>query len=86
MIYSLYFPGNLRCYVQYQSQSHSPQPTYEQHLTSAIRYESGSTSVPILPRPWPTVCITTSPIVLAGHTRRKVLRKSIGHIHGQWSV
>ena len=58
MIYSLYFPGNSWCYVQYQSQSHSPQPIYEdrwQHLTSPIRYESGSTSFPILPRPWPTV-------------------------------
>ena len=28
MIYSLYFLGNSRCYVQYQSQSHSPQPIY----------------------------------------------------------
>ena len=88
-IYFLYFPGNSRCYVQYQSQSHSLQPTYEdrwKHLTSAIHYESGSTSVPILPSPWPTVCIPSSPIVLASHTRCKVQGKSIGYIHGQRSV
>ena len=75
MIYCLYFPSNSRCFVQCQSQSHSPQPLYEdrwQHLTSPIGYEPGSASFPILPRPWPTVCIPTSPIVLAGHTRRKV--------------
>ena len=29
MIYCLYFPGISRCYAQYQSQSHSPQPIYE---------------------------------------------------------
>ena len=28
MIYSLYFLGNSRCFGQYQSQSHSPQPRY----------------------------------------------------------
>ena len=87
-IYCLYFPGNSRCYVQYQSQSHNPQPiwgsvtTSDQSNSLRIRVDQFSHSSKTV-----AYCLYSN---LPHRTRRSNKMWSLtevpGYIHGQWSI